>query len=108
MAELKCPDCGANMVVISNYDGTSTQHCEYCGKNIHVQAPGIKSQLGFILSRAVNSVVTQLDPYVQQESHLEELKRLRDMSDGKARAKLDKQIALEERRLEAYRLARRR
>ena len=78
MADWKCPDCGASMTLIDNYDGTGSYRCPYCGKDIAVR-----------IQRPAASSDPHLDPYIQ------ELRRQISQAEGKKKEKLEKKLARE-------------
>lgn len=108
MAVQKCPDCAANMILVNNRDGTTSYHCEYCGKTIDIHPETTADKLFTFAKRAVNAISDRVDPIRQQEAFLEDLRRIRDNSTGKKRARLERQIAVEERNLEYYKKTRNR
>jgi DNA-directed RNA polymerase subunit RPC12/RpoP len=78
MADWKCPDCGANMTLIDNYDDTGFLRCPYCGKNIPVR-----------ITRPALAQDPYLSPYIQ------ELRRQIAQAEGKKKEKLEKKLARE-------------
>lgn len=107
MADQKCPNCSANMILKNNRDGTTSYHCEYCGNIIDIQPKTTADKLFTFVNRAVNAINERMDPTIKQQEFIDELKELRDKATGKRRARLEKQIETEERALAAYRRARR-
>ena len=78
MAEYKCPDCGAGMILVNHYDGTGIIKCEYCGKQIpvNIQMPSVSKDPAF-------------------DSMINELRRRISEASGKEKAKLEKKLARE-------------
>ena len=78
MADYKCPDCAANMILINHYDGTGKYKCEFCGKEIpvRIQMPQPSKDEGF------NMMINDLRRRISEAS-------------GKEKTKLEKKLARE-------------
>lgn len=78
MADWKCPDCGASMTLVDNYDGTGFYRCPYCGKDIPV-----------LIHKPEPAKDPYLSPYIQ------ELRRQIAQAEGKKKEKLERKLARE-------------
>ena len=55
MEQQKCPNCCANMTLISNRDGTDSYKCEYCGNLITIQPKTTTDKLIVFAKKAINT-----------------------------------------------------
>ena len=56
MADQKCPNCSAPMLLINNRDGTTSDKCDYCGYE-HKNLPKTTTDKVFtFMKRAVNAL----------------------------------------------------
>ena len=110
MADQKCPDCGANMLLLNNRDGTISYLCKYCGKRFDVQPVSTSDKLFAFAKRAINAINERreeddYDPYLDQ--HIATLRKKLETASGKERAKLEKRLEKDLQYREACHRARR-
>ena len=98
MPAQKCPDCSANMILVNNRNGTTSFHCEYCGKIIDNRPASNADKVFSLVNRAINAYNeykenSSGDPYLDQR--IADLRKRLEFASGKERAKLEKKLERE-------------
>ena len=55
MERAQCPNCSANMIMVSNSDGTKSYKCQYCGGKFPIPAKTISDKVFAFVNRVANA-----------------------------------------------------